>query len=83
MIADRMVQSINSHLPSMKKRCPMTQELVLVVLVTGLIGLLWVMTLAIWDGKHTSNHSHEAQPSASSDRIAQGERALKQETVAA
>jgi hypothetical protein len=37
----------------------MTQELVLVVLLTGLVGLIWVMTLAILDGDRPTTQSHQ------------------------
>jgi len=60
----------------------MTQELVIVVLLTGLIGLLWIMTLAIWEGQHSNSQTPEAEPSGHSDgvqpRQSALERALKQ-----
>ena len=60
----------------------MTQELVIVVLLTGLIGLLWVMTLAIWEGQHSNSQRHEAETSGHSDEVQPRqsalERALKQ-----
>jgi len=37
----------------------MTQELVLAGLLTGLIGLLWVMRLAAVEGKRASGKDHE------------------------
>ena len=65
----------------------MTQELVIVVLLTGLIGLLWAMTVAIWEGKHSASQVHEADPSGDSSDVRPGEsaleRALKRQTITA
>lgn len=35
----------------------MTQELVLGVLLTGLVGLIWIMVLSIIDGDQPASHS--------------------------
>jgi hypothetical protein len=35
---------------SRERRNPMTQELILGVLLTGLVGFIWIMTLSIIDG---------------------------------
>jgi cytoskeletal protein RodZ len=65
----------------------MTQELVIVVLFTGLIGLLWAMTVAIWEGKHSSSQPHEADASGDTKEARHGESALqssfRQQTSAA
>jgi hypothetical protein len=61
----------------------MTQELVLVVLLTGLIGLLWVMTLSIMDGDHPASEHHEPASSGHSEGVQHQESALKHHTVAA
>ena len=61
----------------------MTQELVLAGLLTGLLGLLWVMTLAIEERKHASGQAHESEPSGTSDDNQHGEGALKHQTSAA
>jgi hypothetical protein len=61
----------------------MTQELVLVGLLTGLVGLLWVMRLAAEESRHASRQAHESEPSGNSDDIQHGEGALKQQTIAA
>lgn len=61
----------------------MTQELVLAVLLTGLIGLLWVMRLAAGESKHASGEAHESKPSGNSEDIQHGEGALKHQTIAA
>jgi cytoskeletal protein RodZ len=65
----------------------MTQELVIVVLFTGLIGLLWAMTVAIWEGKHSTSQPHEADASADTNEAKHGESALqstfRQQTSAA
>ena len=60
----------------------MTQELVLAVLLTGLIGLLWVMRLAAGESKHASEQTHESKPSGNS-KHQHGEGALKHQTIAA
>jgi cytoskeletal protein RodZ len=65
----------------------MTQELVIVVLLTGLIGLLWAMTVSIWEGQRSTNQTQDAEPSAHSDDVQSREsaleRALKRQTIAA
>ena len=61
----------------------MTQELVLAGLLTGLIGLLWVMMLGSGESKHASGQAHESKPSGNSDEIQHGEGALKHQTIAA
>ena len=61
----------------------MTQELVLVGLLTGLIGLLWVMRLAAEESKHASRQAHESEPSGNSDGIHHGKGALKHQTMTA
>jgi len=55
----------------------MTQELVIVVLFTGLVGLLWAMTVSIWEGKHSTSQLHEADPSGDSNDVRPGESALQ------
>jgi hypothetical protein len=60
----------------------MTQELVLVVLLSGLAGLLWVMRLAIAEEKHSSK-PRESESSAGNDDVQPSERALKHYTIAA
>jgi len=37
-----------------------TQELILVVLLSGLVGLIWVMTVSIVGGDHQSAKSHDS-----------------------
>lgn len=56
----------------------MTQELVIGVLLSGLIGLVWVMALAIGDSKHAAGHAHEPDASGNGD-----EGALKHQTIVA
>lgn len=56
----------------------MTQELVIGVLLSGLIGLVWVMTLAIGDSKHAAGQAHDPEGSGNGD-----EGALKHQTIAA
>jgi hypothetical protein len=58
----------------------MTQELVLGVLLSGLLGLLWVMRLAMREEPATS---HEAESSDSKDDVEHRERAIKHQTIAA
>jgi hypothetical protein len=62
---------------------PMTQELILVVLLSGLVALVWIMTLAIVDGDRPQ--SERPQPSGSSDHAndaQQQDGGLKHHTVA-
>jgi hypothetical protein len=65
----------------------MTQELVIVVLLTGLIGLLWAMTVAIGEGKHSTSQPHEADASGDTNEARHGKSALqstlRQQTSAA
>ena len=61
----------------------MTQELVLAGLLTGLIGLLWVMTLAVWQGKQAGEANRESEHADKSDQIQHREGALKHQTTAA
>jgi hypothetical protein len=61
----------------------MTQELVLGVLLSGLLGLLWVMALAIWDNKPSISEHGASESARHSDEIPQGEGALKHQTIAA
>jgi hypothetical protein len=61
----------------------MTQELVLVVLLSGLAGLLWVMRLALAEEKHSSEPHHESESTAGNDDVQPRERALKHYRVAA
>ena len=61
----------------------MTQELVLAALLSGLIGLIWVMRLAVEESKHASGQAHESKPSGNSDDIQHGEGSLKHQTIAA
>ena len=61
----------------------MTQELVLVGLLSGLVGLLWVMRLAAEESKPASGQAHESEPSGNSDDIHHGKGALKHQTMTA
>ena len=61
----------------------MTQELVLVGLLSGLVGLLWVMRLAAEESKPASGQGHKSEPSGNSDDIHHGEGALKHQTMTA
>ena len=58
----------------------MTQELVLGVLLSGLLGLLWVMRLAM---REEPGNTHEAESSGANDDVEHRERALKHQTIAA
>ena len=59
----------------------MTQELVLVVLLSGLLGLVWVMTLTVWEGKQPKAESQESE--GSSPRHEGHKGAPKHQSVAA
>lgn len=61
----------------------MTQELVIGVLLSGLLGLLWVMTLAIWENKHSTSERGESESASRNDDVRQGKGALKHHTFAA
>lgn len=62
----------------------MTQELVLVVLLSGLVGLIWVMTVAIVSGDHPTARSHETQnPAGQRDGAQHPDGGLKHRTIAA
>jgi len=61
----------------------MTQELVLVILLSGLLGLVWVMTLAIWEGKRTTEQSQEPKHSSHHEDLQRAERTLKHHSAAA
>ena len=58
----------------------MTQELVLGVLLSGLIGLVWVMTLAM---REEHRNSEESEASAPGNEGQHGETALKHGIIAA
>ena len=58
----------------------MTQELVLGVLLSGLLGLLWVMRLAMAEERGST---HEAESSGGNDDVEHRDRALKQHTITA
>ena len=59
----------------------MTQELILVVLLSGLVGLIWVMTLAIVAGDHQTGKNHGT--SSGQRDAAQQDRGMKRRTIAA
>ena len=62
----------------------MTQELVLVVLLSGLVGLIWVMTVAILSSDQPRARGHET--GISSGQRDDGQRrdgGLKRRTIAA
>lgn len=62
----------------------MTQELVLVVLLTGLLGLIWVMTLGTMDDDTAGAQSHEPETASSTQTDdARPESALNRRTIAA
>lgn len=60
----------------------MTQELVLVVLLTGLLGLIWVMTLGTMDEEDAGAQSHEPETASTQTDDAHAERALNRRTFA-
>jgi hypothetical protein len=62
----------------------MTQELVLVVLLSGLVGLIWVMTVAILSGDQPRARGHETGTSSGQrDDGQHREGGLKRRTIAA
>jgi hypothetical protein len=58
-----------------------TQELILAVLLTGLVGLIWVMTVAILAGDQQGAKSHET--SSGQRDAAQQDSGMKRRTIAA
>ncbi len=61
----------------------MTQELILVILLSGLVGLFWVMTLAILDGDRPQSERHQSGASSEhANDTQQQDGALKHHTVA-
>lgn len=62
----------------------MTQELILGVLLTGLVGLIWVMTVAILTDDHPRAKSHEPGTSSGHrDEAQHQDGGLKHHTIAA
>jgi hypothetical protein len=61
----------------------MTQELVLVGLLTGLVGLGWVMMLAVAEGKHAAAPTHESETSGDTNEVQQRDSGFKHQTTAA
>ena len=61
----------------------MTQELVLVVLLTGLLGLIWIMTLAHLDDEDTGGQNHEPETASTQTDDAHPESALNRRTITA
>ena len=59
----------------------MTQELILVVLLSGLVGLIWVMTVSIVSGDRHAAQGHDSTSDHRDDAQHQ-DRALKH-TIAA
>ena len=60
----------------------MTQELVLVVLLTGLLGLIWILTLGTVDEDDAGGQHHEPETASPQTDDAQPESALNRRTVA-
>jgi hypothetical protein len=58
-----------------------TQELILGVLVTGLVGLVWVMTMSILSDDRQPAQSHDRTAGHTDDAQQDGE--LKRHTIAA
>jgi len=61
----------------------MTQELVLVVLLTGLLGLIWIMTLGTVDEDNAGGQNHEPETASTQTDDAHPKSALNRRTVAA
>lgn len=61
----------------------MTQELVLVVLLTGLLGLIWIMTLGTMDNDDAGAQSHEPETASTQTDNAQPKSALNRRTMTA
>jgi len=61
----------------------MTQELVLVVLLTGLLGLIWIMTLGTVDEDDAGRQNHEPETASTQTDDAHPESALNRRTITA
>jgi hypothetical protein len=61
----------------------MTQELVLVVLLTGLLGLIWILTLGTVDEDDAGGQHHEPETASSQTDDAHPKSALNRRTIAA
>ena len=61
----------------------MTQELVLVVLLTGLLGLIWIMTLGTVDNDDAGAQSDEPETASTQTDDAHPESALNRRTITA
>ena len=61
----------------------MTQELVLVVLLTGLLGLIWIMTLGTVDEEDAGGQNHEPETASTQTDDAHPESALNRRMIAA
>jgi hypothetical protein len=61
----------------------MTQELVLVVLLTGLLGLIWIMTLGTVDEEDAGGQNHEPETASSQTDDAHPKSALNRRTITA
>ena len=59
----------------------MTQELILVVLLSGLVGLIWVMTVSVVGGDRRAAEGHDSSSEHRDDAKHQ-DRALKQSVAA-
>ena len=59
----------------------MTQELILAVLLTGLVGLIWVMTVAVRAGDHQTGKN--LGTSSGQRDAAQQDSGMKRRTIAA
>jgi hypothetical protein len=61
----------------------MTQELVLVVLLTGLLGLIWIMTLGTVDEDDAGGQNHEPETASTQSDDARPKSALNRRTITA
>jgi hypothetical protein len=61
----------------------MTQELVLAGLLSGLVGLAWVMRIAVGQSKHAAEPTREPEHSDNSDQVQHRQSALTHQTTAA
>jgi hypothetical protein len=61
----------------------MTQELVLVVLLTGLLGLIWIMTLGTVDEESAAGQNHEPETASTQTDDAHPKSALNRRTITA
>ena len=76
------IAEITSEGSPHERRHPVTQELILGALLTGLVGLIWVMTMSILSDDRQPAKSHDSA-SVHGDDAQHQDSGLKRRTIAA